>query len=89
LEVSASQDNDAIFNLLDKVTKGISVGQIAVTQVGIRVTFTQNPQGKKIKARSFNLSYPNSCSLKNDGRDLIIRKMLTDSNVEPKEPNNT
>jgi len=59
---------------------------MAVTQVGIKVTFAHNPTSRKPGTRSFDIGWPNSCSLKHDGRDLIIRKMLTDSGIEPREP---
>jgi hypothetical protein len=59
---------------------------MAVTQVGIKVTFAQNPTSRKASTRSFDINWPNSCSLKYDGRDLIIRKMLADSGIEPREP---
>ena len=60
--------------------------QMAVTQVGIKVTFAHNPTSRKASTRAFEISWPNSCSLKHDGRDLIIRKMLADSGIEPREP---
>jgi hypothetical protein len=41
---------------------------------------------RKTSTRSFDINWPNSCSLKHDGRDLIIRKMLADSGIEPREP---
>ena len=45
-----------------------------------------NPTSRKASTRSFDIGWPNSCSLKHDGRDLIIRKMLADSGIEPREP---
>jgi len=70
-----------VFDLLDKVAKGIPLTQMAVTQVGIKVTFGHNPKARKPSSRSFDISWPNSCSLKHDGRDLIIRKLLADSGI--------
>jgi hypothetical protein len=63
-----------------------SLTQMAVTQVGIKVTFAHNPTSRKASTRSFDINWPNSCSLKHDGRDLIIRKMLADSGIEPRKP---
>jgi hypothetical protein len=68
------------------VAKGIPLTQLAVTQVGIKVTFAHNPTSRKASTRSFDINWPNSCSLKHDGRDLIIRKLLADSGIEPREP---
>ena len=40
---------------------------------------------RRLATRTFQVSYPNSCSLKQDGRDLVVRKMLVDSGLEPAE----
>jgi hypothetical protein len=32
------------------------------------------------------LTHPNRCSLRYDGLDLVVRKMLADSGIEPREP---
>jgi hypothetical protein len=79
LDADPSYNKHAVFDLLDKVAKGIPVTQMAVTQDGIKVTFAHNPKSRKPSTRSFDIGWPNSCSLKHDGRDLIIRKMLADS----------
>ncbi len=86
LEADPTQNKHAVFDLLDKVTKGIPSGQIAINQVGFKVTFAQAPSSRKASTRSFDIGWPNSCSLKHDGRDNMIRKMLADSGIEPQEP---
>jgi len=86
LEADPSYNKHAVFDLLDKVAKGISLTQMAVTQVGIKVTFAHNPTSRKPGTRAFDIGWPNSCSLRHDGRDGIIRKMLADSGIEPGEP---
>ena len=86
LEADPTYNKHAVFHLLDKVTKAIPLAQMAITQVGIKVTFAHNPTSRKPGIRSFDVNWPNSCSLKHDGRDLIIRKMLADSGIEPREP---
>lgn len=86
LEADPSYNKKAVFDLLDKVTKAIPLSQMAITQVGIKVTFAHNPTSRKVSTRSFDINWPNSCSLKQDGRDYIIRKMLVDSGIEPREP---
>ncbi len=60
-------------------------GATLVTQVGIVVTFAQHPARGHPVTRSFDIGWPNSCTLGNEGRDAIIRKMLSDSGIEPRE----
>ena len=86
LEADPSYDKQAVFDLLDKVAKAIPLSQMVITQVGIKVTFAHNPSSRKGSTRSFDINWPNSCSLKHDGRDLIIRKLLANSGIEPREP---
>jgi hypothetical protein len=85
LEADPSYNKHAVFDLLDKLTKVIPLNQMAITQVGVKVTFAHNPAWKKPGTRSFDVNWPNSCSLRHDGRDLVIRKMLADSGIEPRE----
>lgn len=81
---AASDNRHALFDLLDKID--IPLSQIFVSQVGIQVTFSSQPHSKRSAKRTFDISWPNSCSLKHEGRDLIIRKVLIDSGIEAKEP---
>jgi hypothetical protein len=86
LETDALYDRNAIFDLYDKTTKDFLPSQIFINQVGIKATFAQNPSSRKAKSCTFTITWPNSCSLKHDGRHLILRKMLVDSGIEPREP---
>ncbi len=55
-----------------------------ISQLSVKVTF--EPDGdRRPRTRTFNISYPNSCALNNDGMDLKIRQMLADSGIEPRE----
>jgi hypothetical protein len=55
--------------------------QSHVTQVKIRVQFARDGRPGR-RTRTFTLTYPNGCSLRHDGRDAVMRKMLIDSGVE-------
>jgi hypothetical protein len=95
LEAGASQNPNAVYNLLEEVVlvdgapechqcHKIPLSLVNVTQVAIQVVFDHNGSRRQA-TRTFQISYPNSCSLKQDGRDLVIRKMLVDSGLEPVE----
>jgi len=86
LEADPSQNSHVVYEMLDKLKKSYPVDSLAVTQVGIVVTFAPSPNRSKPKTRTFNISWPNSCSLKHDGNDKVIRQMLVDSGLEPKRP---
>lgn len=82
LEASTSKDPNAVYKLRDKLFKGIPASQLSISQVGIQVTFIPEDD-KRASTKSFEISWPNSCTLKHDDKDAIIRKMLIDSGIEP------
>ena len=82
LEVNPAQNHNAIYELRDKLCKTIPLSQMTITQVGIIVTFVPDPATGKISTRNFEVNWPNSCSLKHDGKDAIIRDMLITSGIE-------
>ncbi len=86
LEADPTYNPDAVYDLLDKIhNESMPLSEYNVTQVGLRVFFSPAPGSLKGKTRSLDISYPNSCNLRQDGRDLIIREMLAASGLEPGE----
>ena len=85
LEASPTHNGMVVYDLLDKLKTVFTLSELFITQVGFVVTFAHIPSRMKPATRSFDVCWPNSCSLGNDGRDAIIRKMLADSGIEPRE----
>jgi hypothetical protein len=86
LEADPTYNPNAVYDLLDKIqNKSMRLSSFNITQVGLKVFFSPALGSTKRRTRSFDISYPNSCNLKQDGRDLIIRKMLAASGLEPRE----
>jgi len=46
----------------------------------------EDEPGKRSGSKTFNVTYPNFCSLNHEGRDNLIRKMLVASGIEPQAP---
>lgn len=86
LEADPTHNKYAVHDLLDRLTKNAGNLQYGIGQVGIKVKFRQNPKARRAGTRTFDVTWPNSCSLKNEGRDLRIREMLVLSGIEPKKP---
>jgi hypothetical protein len=92
LEDDPSMNRAAVYDLLDEVVqtadgptcdtcRKIPLALVNVTLAGIQVHF--EPDGKRgRRTRTFQISYPNSCALAQDGRDALIRKMLADSGID-------
>jgi len=79
LEADTKHNPKAVYKLLDE----LKLPAYHITQVGVKVTF-EALDGRRANTRSFNITYPNSCALNYDGKDLKIRKMLAVSGIEPK-----
>ena len=85
LEADTEQDPDAVYVLLDKIGKAVSLHLYNITQVEIAASVVVDPD-KPPKAVTIRITHPNSCSLKYDELDLKLRDMLEASGIEPKEP---
>jgi hypothetical protein len=85
LEADAAARPEAIYDLLDEVSKSLSLPTYYVTQVELAASVVVDTK-KPPKPVSIRITYPNSCSLKYDEVDLKLRKMLVDSGIEPREP---
>lgn len=85
LEVDTTQDPDAVYVLLDKIGKAVSLHLYNITQVELAASVVVDPD-KPAKAVTIRITHPNSCSLKYDELDLKLRDMLEASGIEPKEP---
>lgn len=86
LEADPTENRKALYDLLDEVARAIPPSRTSITQASIKVTFSAAPGDRRSKTRTFDVTWPNSCSLGHDGRDAIIRQMLIDSGIEPCEP---
>ena len=79
LEADTQNNPKAVYELRDS----LSLPPHFITQLGVKVTF-EAQEGRRAKTRTFNITYPNSCALNNDGMDLRIRNMLAASGIEPR-----
>lgn len=85
LEADTLDDPKAVYALKDKLDATGALAHYAVTQVELAAT-VQGVEGERPKTVVVKITHPNSCSLKHDGRDLVLREMLSASGIEPKEP---
>ena len=86
LEADPTHNPQAVYEMLENLKKSYPASGMVITQVGIVVTFASSTNRHKPSTRSFDMSWPNSCSLRHDGNDKIIRQMLVDSGLEPRMP---
>ena len=76
---------NSIHDELARLGLGIPLNALHITQVelGVRFTPTAVKQRRVVLAK---LTHPNRCSLRYDGLDLVVRRMLADSGIEPRDP---
>lgn len=85
LEANPKHDAKAIYALLEKLAPSLPSHEYVVSQVGITASVKLDAKAPA-KTVTFQVSYPNSCSLKHDEIGLKLRAMLAGSGIEPKEP---
>jgi hypothetical protein len=78
-------DPKSVYEALLKLSRGASLDQLQITQVELGVHFRRDGK-KRPRTVPAMLTHPNRCSLRYDGLDLVVRKMLADSGIEPREP---
>ena len=77
-------DPKSVYEALLKLSRGASLDQLKITQVELGVHFRRDGK-KRPRTVPAVLTHPNRCSLRYDGLDLVVRKMLADSGIEPRE----
>jgi len=85
LEADATDNPNAIYELLDQIGKAVPLSLYNVTQVELAVSVRMDSD-KPPKAMTIRITHPNSCSLKYDQVGLKLRDMLNASGIEPMKP---
>jgi hypothetical protein len=75
LEADATQNREAVYELLAKVGKALPPHLHNVTQVELAASVTTDAS-KPLEVVTIRITHPNSCSLKYDELDLKLRDML-------------
>ena len=86
IELGPDTPAQIAYKRLEVAMGGLEMTMYKVASVGLKVTFEMGPKDKKAKTRSFDLSWPNSCSLDDDDYGQRIKQMLADHRVEPRPP---
>jgi hypothetical protein len=86
IELAPGTPPHVLHHRVQAAMSGIAPTMYKVASVGMQVTFELGPGEETPKTRSFDLSWPNSCSLDDDDRGQRIQRMLADHNIEPKRP---
>lgn len=85
LATDTRKSHAALHDMLDRYRDAMRLGNLALDQVKFSAR-AADPATGEWKTREFNITLPNACALKYEGRDLAIRQVLEASGVEPREP---
>jgi hypothetical protein len=86
IELSADCPEHVLYDRLEAAMVDIPPSMQRVSQVGIKVTFELRPGDKRNRTRTFEITWPNSCSLQSSGHDVVIQRMLQENGIEPRMP---
>ncbi len=79
LEADTKENKLAVYDLL----KDLKLPPYFVSHLGLKVVYEKEP-GRRTKSRAFTISHPNWCGLNHDGKDAMIRDILSQSGIEPR-----
>lgn len=82
LEADPTENPDAVYELMAKICTIYPQNELSIKQARIEVHFYPEGGKNKINTCTFNLSWPNSCSIRNPKHDAPIRQMLIDSGID-------
>ena len=88
LEADSNQNSDAVYLLMERLSKSMPLHQFNVSQVELTAMVIVDPD-KPAKSITIRITHPNSCSLKYDQIDLKLRAMLESSGIELTEATET
>jgi hypothetical protein len=86
IEDDPTSNRFAVYDMIENRFKNPKkyLESINISKAEITAYFSPTIDLPKGTKRSFKISYPNYCNLNQDEKDLIIRKMLSDSGIEPR-----
>ena len=84
LEADTTDNPNAVYDLLDQVTRALSLKMYHITQVELAALVVVD-SNKPPKLVTIRITHPNSCSLKYDELGLRLRDMLEASGIEQKD----
>ncbi|MCP3679758.1 MAG: hypothetical protein GY782_05625 [Gammaproteobacteria bacterium] len=84
VEADTLQCPNALYDLLAMLNQSIPLHHTTVTQAGIKVVLQHPTKPEKTYSKSFQLTAPDKCNLKQDTAHMVtIHKMLVASGLEP------
>jgi hypothetical protein len=91
LEANPYEARGAVYGLMDivlntngsqKSSERIPLSLVNIVRAGITVQYLPDGKGRA-RIKNFTISCPNSCTLKHEDRDEVLRQMLIDSGIGP------
>jgi len=86
IRLDATTQAHVLHNLMEVLLQVIPQSLVQVTRVRLQVEFEANLHGTRLEPRTFDLRTPNACTLQEDAAGLLIRRMLEDHDIEPRQP---
>jgi hypothetical protein len=86
IDLGVGCPDHVLYDRLEAAMADIPRSMQRVSQVGITVAFELRSGEKQNRTRSFEIAWPNSCSLQNSDSDVVVQRMLQENGVEPRVP---
>jgi hypothetical protein len=86
IKLDALTPPHVLHGLLVALLQAVRTSLMQVTRVRLQVEFEPNPNGDRLESRTFDLRTPNACTLQDDAAGILIRRLLEDHDIEPRQP---
>ena len=83
IELGPDCADHVLHRRLQTAVVDIPRSMLRVTSVGITATFEPQGSEKSGRTRSFEMNTPNTCSLDNTPKGIVLQRMLADNGIEP------
>ena len=81
LEADPSVDTQAVYHLMQKTCQSFKKSRLNIKRTTLVVTFFPDNKGKS-KTCTFEVGWPNTCTLQHHKHEAAIRQMLIDSGID-------
>lgn len=85
IDLAPQCPDHVLHDRLHAATRDIPASMLKVTLVGIQATFELQGDEQRNRPRSFEISAPNSCSLENTPKDILLQRVLVENGIEPRQ----
>ena len=89
IDLAPNCPDHVLHDRLHTAIRGLKRSMLAIRLVGIQAEFDLQGNERRNRPRTFEIAAPNSCSLGNTPKDILLQRMLVDNGIGPQQETST